>query len=314
MRPDLLHVVCVYANPLRWKSRARVHKKFEQHMLDSGVRLTTVECAYGDRPYELPEDPRINRVQVRAKTLVWTKENLINIGVSRLPDDWKYVAWIDADVFFRRGDWATEVVYALQQYNIIQPWSDSYDLGPNDEHLHAYKSFCSLYWKRSPVAKEGPNWWDFEGGEYRYAHTGYAWACTRASFEFLGGLLEIGALGAGDHHMALGLVDKAAFSMPGGVSRHYREAIMQWQDRAVRHLNRNIGFIYGTIEHQWHGRKEDRKYVDRWSIIIKHAFDPIYDLKRNSHRVLELAGNKPDLTRDVDAYFRQRNEDANTLD
>ena len=31
-----------------------------------------------------------NHVPVRAKSLVWTKENLINVGFSRLPDDWSY--------------------------------------------------------------------------------------------------------------------------------------------------------------------------------------------------------------------------------
>jgi hypothetical protein len=36
-------------------------------------------------------------------------------------------------------------------------------------------------------------------------------------------------------------------------------------------------------------------------------------LKRNSFGVLELAGNKPQLRRDMDAYFRSRNEDATTL-
>jgi len=29
--------------------------------------------------------------------------------------------------------------------------------------------------------------------------------------------------------------------------------------------------------------------------------------------VLELAGNKPDLRRDLDGYFRARDEDSNTL-
>jgi hypothetical protein len=28
---------------------------------------------------------------------------------------------------------------------------------------------------------------------------------------------------------------------------------------------------------------------------------------------MELAGNKPELRRDIDAYFRQRDEDSNTL-
>ena len=51
MKPELLHVVAVHSNPARWESRTRIHLDFEQHMLDSGVQLTTVECAHGDRPF-----------------------------------------------------------------------------------------------------------------------------------------------------------------------------------------------------------------------------------------------------------------------
>ena len=51
-------------------------------MLDSGVNLTVVECAYGERPFELAGIAHINHVPVRAKSLVWTKENLINVGFS----------------------------------------------------------------------------------------------------------------------------------------------------------------------------------------------------------------------------------------
>ena len=125
-----LHVVTAFANPVRWVSRLAAHQAFEQHMLDSGVHLTTVECAYGERPFELPDHPHINRVRVRAKTLVWNKENLINIGISRLPADWKHVAWVDGDVEFRKDNWALETLHALQQYDVVQPWSDAYDLGP----------------------------------------------------------------------------------------------------------------------------------------------------------------------------------------
>jgi hypothetical protein len=124
---DKLHVVTAVANPIRWESRIRLYRDFEQHMLDSGVRLTVVECAYGNRPFELAGNPHINHVPVRSKTLVWNKENLLNIGFSRLPDDWKYVAWIDADVQFRKDGWPGETVHALQQYDIIQPWSDCYE-------------------------------------------------------------------------------------------------------------------------------------------------------------------------------------------
>lgn len=313
MRSNLLHVVAVYANPMRWASRIAAHKEFEQQMLDCGVCLTTVECAYGERPYELEDHPAIQRVRVRAHTLVWNKENLQNLGVQHLPESAKYIGLFDADIRFRKDGWASEIVHALQHYHVIQPWENCYDLGPNDEHLQAHDSFLKLWWNNQPVAKEDKEWWTWEKGPYRYAHTGYAWAYTRQALEWLGGMLETAALGAGDHHMAHGLVGKAEYSLPGFVSESYKRHVMQWQGRALRHINFNLGFIPGTIEHLWHGRKEDRKYVDRWHIVKAHGFDPDTDLKKNSFGVVELMGNKPAFSHAVDQYFRQRNEDANSL-
>lgn len=313
MRRDLLHVIAVYSNPIRWESRLAVHKKFEEGMLDQGVKLTTVECAFGERPYELNDHDHINRVRVRTRSTVWNKENLQNIGLRHLPEDAKYIGMIDADLTFRKPHWASEAVHALQHYHVIQPWEHCYDLGPNSEHLQTHDSFLKLWWHGFPVAREGKNWWTWEKGPYRYAHCGFAWCYTRQALEWLGGLIETGALGAGDHHMAHALVGKAHLSLPGHVTDGYRAPILQWQERALRHINFKLGFIPGTIEHSFHGRKEDRKYVDRWSIIQKHKFDPILDLKRNLHGVVELAGNKPELSHDLDKYFRQRNEDSNSL-
>ena len=75
-----------------------------------------------------------------------------------------------------------------------------------------------------------------------------------------------------------------------------------------------MGCISGTIEHSWHGAKTRRRYVDRWQVLVRHRFDPFTDLKRNIWGVLELAGNKPGLRRDIDAYMRGRDEDGNTME
>lgn len=313
MRSDLLDVVAVYANPIRWQNRKACHDAFEQHMLNSGVRLTTVECAYGERPWELPDHPHINRVRVRSKTLVWNKECLTNIGITRLPHDWRYLGWIDADLTFRKASWASDAAHALQQYDVIQPWSDAYDLGPNGEHLQAHRSFCRQFWHNEPVTADGPTWWTFDRGPYHYAHPGYAWCATRQAIDWVGGLIETAAAGSGDHHMAMAMVGKGRRSAPRTVADTYLRPILKWEERAVRHINGNIGFTWGTIEHSWHGRKSDRRYIDRWSILTKHKFCPDNDLKRNSWGVLELSGGKPELRRDLDHYFRQRNEDANSI-
>ena len=313
MRADLLHVVTAIANPIRWASRIALYRAFERHMVQSGVRLTVVECAYGERPFELDGNPLVHHVGVRSKTMVWNKENLINLGIARLPEDWRYVAWIDADITFRRPQWAADTVHALQLYDVVQPWSDAYDLGPNDEHLQHHVGFCRQVHQGAPVVPGGNRFWKYNGGPYDYPHPGYAWAATRDVLNRLGGLIDFAGMGAGDHHMALSLVGAADRSIPGGASVPYKRRLFQWQDRARLHVNRNIGHVPGTIEHGWHGKKAQRKYLERWDMFLRHGFDPDTDLKPNTFGVIELACNKPELRRELDLYFRARDEDGNTL-
>lgn len=303
---DTLHVITAVANPIRWQSRTRLYRQFEEHMLNSGVHLTVVECAYGDRPHELGDNPRVAHVPVRARSLLWTKENLLNLGLARLPQDWRYAAWIDADVTFRKPGWASETVHALQQYDVVQPWSDCYDLGPNDGHLQLHRSFCRLAHEGAPIQPTGTD-------GYAFAHPGYAWAATRRALGLLGGLIETAVLGAADHHMALALLGRVRESVPGTISEGYLRPLLRWEARARQHIGGNIGYVPGTIEHDWHGAKEKRAYVDRWTVLTRNEFDPDIDLLRNTWGVLELAGNKPQLRLDIDRYFRARDEDSNSL-
>ena len=312
MKAELLDVFAVRANPLRWNQPEAVARNWVQHMLDSGVRLHLIEVQYGERPFVYADITHVHHIGLRARTWCWSKENALNIGISRVPDA-RYIATSDSDVFHRRASWAAETVQALQHYDVVQPWSDAYDLGPNDEHIQHHVSFCRQYLHGAPVSPKGPKWWKFSGGPYDYPHSGYVWAWTRQSLDWLGGLFEVGGMGSGDHHMALALAGQAEMSLPGGCSPAYREHVMRWQARAVSHIKGNIGYVPGTIEHRFHGRKADRGYLSRWSMFIRHGFDPEIDLKRNTHGVFEWTGGKPELRREFDLYLRSRNEDINAL-
>jgi hypothetical protein len=308
MHSGLLNVVTVFSNPVRWKSRLALYKRFEEHMLDSGVDLTAVEVSFGERKPELA-NPHVRHVKIRANghAVAWHKESALNIGIARLPPGAKYIATIDADVEFRRKDWAEETVHALQHYHVIQPWSDCYDLGPNGEHLEHHVSFCSLVHQNKPIL-QGPK---CNKSYARFGHPGYAWAWTRQALEWLGGLIETAALGAADHHMALALIGRVQDSIPRNIGEAYKAPLMRWQQRAAQHILKNISYLPGTIEHQFHGPKGARAYVERWDILVRHAFDPCADLKRNTYGLLELAGNKPGLRHDIDRYLRSRCEDSN---
>jgi hypothetical protein len=318
MRPDVLHVVTCVANPIRWQSRIRLARgAIADWLREPNVHVTVVECAYGGRSFDLADladHPRVTHVPVRATTLVWNKECLLNLGIQRLPHDAMHVATFDADVHFRKAGWATETIAALDLYPVIQPWGTAYDLGPNDEHVQTHVSFCRLFHEGQPVVAKGPNFWKFDGGAYDYAHSGFAWAWVRPVLDKIGGLFELGGMGSGDHHMALALVGEADRSLPGGTNGAYRDAVKLWESRALTHVNRKLGYAYGTIEHRHHGSKRRRYYLSRWDMFVAHRFNPLIDLKRNSYGVLEFSGAKPDLEREFDRYLRSRFEDSNMLD
>lgn len=313
----ILDIITVVSNPIQWNSRiSTARKAIDNWLLEPNVRITVVECQFGDREYslsDLSENPRITHIKVKANTLVWNKESLLNIGISRAPHDAKYFGTFDADIIFRRPGWATDCINTLHLYPVAQPWSTAYDLGPNDENLAVHKSFCSIFHSGGPVTPSNPNFWKFNNGPYDYPHSGYAWIWTRDILDRLGGLFAIGGMGSGDHHMALGLAGKADYSLPNSIGKEYKEEVKRWESRAVTHVNGKIGFINATIEHLFHGTKAKRNYVGRWEMFLEHAFNPHTDLKLNTYGVVEFAGNKPNLERAFDQYLRSRAEDSNIL-
>lgn len=314
---ETLYITTCVANPLLWQSRGKLARASVTDWLkEPNVHVTLAECAYGSRGYELADmaSDRVTHVPLRATTMAWSKECLLNIAISRLPHSAHKIATFDADVVYRRPGWAGRILAALDLYPVIQPWDTALDLGPHDQHVQTHKSFASVFHSGARVTLPKDAKWGWNGvGPYIHPHPGYAWAWQRGVLDRIGGLFEMGGMGSGDHHMALSITGNYEYSLPGGITSSYRNAVAAWARSAVTHLNFKLGFVHSTIEHPFHGRKGDRGYETRWGMFLKHGFDPTTDLKRNTYGVVEFAGNKPDLERSFDRYLREREEDVNTL-
>ena len=311
---DDFYVISVMTNPERFKTRPRLFKEFVHRMERYGAKLYIVEGTYQDREYQVtePNNPRHIRVQLDSE--LWHKENLINIGITRLPSNWKYVAWIDGDIDFVRPDWMLETVHELQHHPVVQLFEDAIDMGPEHEILKTYKSFAYCYKKGLPQRRLSDKDFHaecFYGGSSpgTYWHPGYAWAATRDAINTFGGLFDIGIVGAGDHHMACCLIGKGTRSIPKGIHPNYRRLVLAWEDRALR-LHKNIGYIKGTIYHFWHGKKKDRKYKDRWEILIDNRFNPSTDIHKDWQGAWSLYPGHEKLRDEIRGYFQSRNEDS----
>jgi hypothetical protein len=316
------YVIAVMTNPERFKTRPRLFKEFANRMDRYGAKLYVVEGAFGERDYEVTDPKNPTHIRVQTDSELWHKENLINIGISRLPPTWKYVAWIDADIDFMHPNWMLETVHELQHHPIVQLFEDAIDLGPNHEILNTYKGFAYCYKNGLPSNKpakmietDGDDGYYYYGSNTSktspgtYWHPGYAWAATREAINTIGGLFDVGIVGAGDHHMACCLIGQAERSIPKNVHPVYKKYVLAWQTRALR-LHKNIGYVKGTIYHYWHGKKKDRRYKDRWQILMDSKFNPATDIHKDWQGVWTLYPGHDKLRDDIRQYFQSRNEDS----
>lgn len=324
-----LYVVTVIFNPLRFKSRWKLYQRFAHMVKAAGATLVTVEATFGERAASLkieapnrevvsselqvgwPVEHRYYKVQTESE--IWLKENLLNLAVQRLPRDWKYVAWVDADVAFARPNWVSETIHQLQHYGVVQMFTEAYDLRP-DYTIHArLPGFVEWWHNGQPIPA------DYYGGSMGTlgCAPGFAWAARRDAWDHFGGLLDTCVAGSADYHMACAFIGNVQASLQkraAGMHPGYVAPIREFGFRCDRHIRENVGAVSGALFHSWHGKKVQRGYGWRGEILVKNQFNPAEDLKRDWQGLWQLVdrGDKRSISlRDgLMRYFRSRNEDS----
>lgn len=318
IQPRDLHVVAVFFNHNRRAAPLANFRRFAAHVQqDLGVTLHVVELVQGRLPFQVtdPENPR--HTQLRTTSEFFQKENLVNIGmrnIVRLFPDAEYLAWWDGDIEFFNRNVATEAIAELNRYAVLQPWGMACSLGPDGHPLiypgqdqaQVARSFgyCFIHELATPAVTKryGYEW-----------HTGYAWCIRRDVWEAIGGLYEHSIVGSADTHMAWAFAGKIGWGIDPNCTPAFRADLAAWCERASAVVRERLGYVDGLVHHHWHGRRADRRYVDRWRIPVENAYDPALDLTRDVHGLLHLTGRSPKLQFDVRGYFRARNDDANTV-
>lgn len=323
-RPDKIHdplyVVAPVINAARFRTRWKLYEDFAKHVEESGAILYTVEVAFGDRDFVVTQPGNPRHVQLRTHHELWLKERAINIGVSRLPGDWKFVSWIDPDCQFVRGDWANETVHALQHHPIVQMWSQLTDVTPTYEISLQLRSYMDI--QLNGVTKPGGS-----GGYYnemmvgtgqKFGSPGLAWAARREAWNQMGGIIDFSILGAGDWYWAAAIMGKLdeALTNRNDLTDPFVLKLRQYEE----HLNRgrwegrpivgNAGLVKGLAIHHWHGPRNNRGYGTRGEILTRHKFDPDRDLLTDWQGLYQLTDRSPGMRREIQQYFSARNEDA----
>jgi hypothetical protein len=308
-----LHVIIVVSNPCLYARRYILAKEFMKRMEmdENDVILYVVEFAYGDQKFIITDSKCPRHLQIRTKIPIWHKENMINVGVKKLlPSEWSAFAWIDADIEFESTTWATDALKLLNgSKDIIQLFSHAVDMDKNKKAMTIFSSFGFQYCKGKKCGEKGLEYW----------HPGFAWACTRKAYEKMNGIYEYGILGSSDHIMALSLIGQGIKAIDAKSTDGYKKTVIEFQNKVK---NFRLGYVPGVIRHHFHGSKKNRKYTERWQILVKHLYDPSQhitidkvNLEKNGCKVIVPTANCPkELIDDIYKYFEERNEDEGYLD
>lgn len=324
--PDKLYVVTTVFNPLRFRNRYWNYHAFENMVEKSGAILYTVEVAFGERHFEVtdPNNPRHLQLIAKDNQELWLKENSLNLMIERLPSDWKYVAWIDADVSFARPDWAQETLHLLQHYDFLQMFSHGQDLSVNYEPSVITPSYVygkltdeDNNWSKKIVERYYYGVVEIGKGvkEWKHRHPGFCWAARREALNKVGGLVDWTILGSGDWVMANALFGEVDKTLNTGYTEEYKKLCKVWEDRALKHIRKNVGFLPGLVNHYYHGEKKNRNYDNRWKLLATTKFNPITDIKKDTQGLWQLQDDGTtrfiDLRNGLRKYARIRNEDSN---
>ena len=307
MRNELF-IVTPFFNPFRFKSRVRLYEQFKREMLAAGVKLLTVEAAFGDHPFEVTKAGDEWSLQFRTDSLLWHKERLINLGLEYLyvlyPEAWNF-GWYDADITFVRRDWVAQTIRALMHHDVIQPFSQAIFLNKEEVELWHCESTLSCFLNRRGFHQRPPLPLHY----LMDGHPGLAWCATKRALDCLGGLYDECAAGSGDTVMANCLKGGWNVFLPVSPTGGMARSMERWAKRCERHIKGNIGYVPGALLHHWHGPSEKRGYEKRWSILAFHDFDPHLDIERDTNGLWRWSGTKPKLRDDLRLSLSGRNED-----
>ena len=303
-----LHVIMVISNPCQYKRRIILANEFIKRMeKNSDIILYIVEMIYkcnvdnidNKYSYQVTSSDNIRHLQLYTEVPLWHKENMINLGIEKLlPKDWKAVAWIDADISFENINWASDTLKILNGYkDIVQLYSMAIDMNKNEGILRMFYSFGHQYQNNKQYVKNGPEYW----------HSGFCWAMNRNAYKKMNKLYEYSILGSGDINIALSVISNGQKSINQDNTDDYKESLYNFEQKIQ---NLRLGYVPGLIKHYYHGSKINRKYQERWTILVSNRYQPTKHVKRDSNGILVPTDKFPKkLKDDILLYFQERKED-----
>lgn len=294
-------VITCYFNPNNCRFRLPNYRQFHEGLKRLKMPLHTIELVFGNEQFQLTDSDATVLKQLRAKDMMFQKERMLNILLSELAPEYTEVIWMDCDLFYMDNEWPERISKALQDYQVVQPYTLSVALpysefSNEDPHNFIYynclgsgrikNSYAYYQTKRKSYAN------------FHHGHVGYAWAARREfldKFKFYDPIIS----GAGDLFMLMGLTGNFGWlDYPHELKWYGKEAtehFLDWGFPVYQEVRGKIGYTSDTLFHLWHGDINERNYLMHTRHLQGNKFNPTEDLAIDENGCWKWNSNKPKL-------------------
>jgi hypothetical protein len=287
-------------SPVRDLSRIENYRRFRAAL---DVPLATIEIGL-DGHWDLTEEDADLYVRIRDADMLWQKERLLNLLLTRLPADCRYVAWLDGDVLLMDPGWWRNAIDALSTDSLVQLFSSLSYLGRDGrQDGDQRQSVAAAVMDGSQPAALLAGVTKRTGNA---ASPGMAWAARRELLE-RHGFYDTCIIGGGDTALAC-----AAWGVPEVAMRlHHmnlrqRERYGEWAAGFHRDVGARVGALTGELRHLWHGDLAARRAAQRHVDLSAHDFDPSLDIAPGTDGAWRWSSDKPLLHALLQEYFSGR--------
>lgn len=317
--PGSIWGITTFFNSHSYRNKLINYRKFRKMSLKQGLRLITVELAFGNQAFELSSQDAELLIQVRSNAILWHKERLLNIALMNLPLDCDKVIWIDSDVIFNNDNWIEETAKLLEKYVVVQAFSHCAYLKEKDtkfflnledrETLLPQYMNCLLYGFSFYISQ--PDVVFSKKMLQKRLLTGLVWAARRKFLEktlfydkcILGGAdwLETISFYRFREDILSGFIN-----MP--LLKKLSLEMKNWSNSVFDSVQESVSFVNGTIFHLFHGNAKNRLYGVRYYFFGKE-FNWDKEIVINNYNCWDWKDAKSPVKKIIEQYFWFRNEE-----
>ena len=114
-------------------------------------------------------------------------------------------------------------------------------------------------------------------------------------------------MGSGDSIIAMSVINKCNSITNVNYHIDYNNSMLTYQNIASK---LRLGYTPGIIRHHYHGSKANRKYTERWKILMNYKFSPYSHITYDSIGIIiPTKSFSQEFKDEIYNYFKERKED-----